>query len=90
MMTRKNGYGIPNEIKELELDYMEPDYMGIKGHKRGHVTSRNRKVVVKLRMTLFDIVKIVKRSFMSLGLVYSHIQSIMLMHDQINNTEHYS
>ena len=34
-MTFKIGYGILNEIKELGLDYMEYDYMHVKGHKRG-------------------------------------------------------
>ena len=47
MMTCKIGYGILNETKELGLDYMEHDYMQIKGHKRGHGTSRNLKVVVE-------------------------------------------
>ena len=90
MMTPKVVYGIPNEIKELELDYMEHDCMRIKGHKRDHGTSRNLKLVVKSHMMLFDVVKIVKRNFMSIGLVHFHIHSIMLIHDQINNTEHYS
>ena len=46
MMTRKIGYGILNEIKELELAYMEHNWRRINGHKRGHGTSRNLKVVV--------------------------------------------
>ena len=90
MMTRKFGYGISNEIKELGLDYMEHDYVHIKDHKRGHGTSRNLKVVVESQMVLFGIVKIVKEKFMSLGLVYFHIHLLMLIHDQINNREHYS
>ena len=70
MTTRKIGYGILNEIKELELDNTKHDYIRIKGHKRGHGTSRNLKVVVKLHMISFDMVKIVKGIFMSLG--FSH------------------
>ena len=46
-MTSKNGYGILNEIRELGLDYLEHDYMHIKGHKRVHGTSRNLKVVAE-------------------------------------------
>ena len=71
MMTRKIGYGILNEIKELELDSMEHDYVRIKGQKRGHGTSMRLKVVVKSQMMLFDIVKKVKGNFMSLRLVIS-------------------
>ena len=72
MMTRKIGNGFLIEIKELELYYMEPDYMSIKGHKRGHGTSSNLEVVVKSHMMLFHMAKIVKGSFMSLGLVFPH------------------
>ena len=46
-MTRKIGYGILIEIKELELSYMGHNYMRIKGHEIGHSTSRNLKVMVK-------------------------------------------
>ena len=70
MMTRKIGCGILNEIKELGLVYMEHDYMHIKGQKRGHVTSRNLKVLVNIQLVLFGLVQIVKGNFMSLGLVY--------------------
>ena len=65
-MTSKIGYGILNEIKDLELDYVEHDYMRIKGHKRSHGTSRNLQGMVKSHMMLFDMVKIVKRNFMQL------------------------
>ena len=68
---------------------MEHDYMRLKGHKRGHGTSRNFKVMVKSRMMLFDMAKTVRGTFMSLGLVYFHIHSLMLIHGAINNTEHY-
>ena len=68
MLTCKIGYGILYEIKELELNYMEHDYMRIKRHKRGLGTSRNLKVMAKSRMKLFDMVIIVKRNFMSLGI----------------------
>ena len=68
MMTREIGYGILNEIEELGLGCMEHDYMHIKGHKTGHGTSRNLKMVVISKMALFGIVKIVKGNFMSLGL----------------------
>ena len=61
MMTRKIGHGIPNEINKPELDYMEHDYMRIKGHKRCHGTSRNLKVMIKSHMMLFHMVKIVKK-----------------------------
>ena len=67
--------------------------MRIKGHKKANGTSRNLNVVVKLHMMLFDMVKIVKGSLMSIGLVgliYFHIHSLLLIYDQINNTEHYS
>ena len=90
MMTRKIGYGIVNEIEELGVGSMEHDYMHIKGHKTGHGTSKNLKVVVKSQLVLFGIVKIVKGNFISIGLVYFHIHSILLIHDHINITEHYS
>ena len=90
MLTRKIGYGILNEIMELKLDYMEHDYMRIKGHKRKHDTFRNLKVVVKCYMMLFDMVKVVKRTFMSLRLIYFHFHSVMLIHEQNNKTEHES
>ena len=64
--------------------------MRIKGRKGGHATSNNLKVMVKLHMMLFDLLKIVKGNFMSLGLVYFHIHSLMLIHDQVYKTEHYS
>ena len=35
------------EIKELRLDYMEHEYMHIKGHRRDHGTSRNLKVMAE-------------------------------------------
>ena len=89
-MTRKINYGILKEIKELELDYMEHDYISIKGRKRGYGTSRNLKVVVKLHMMFFDMLKILKRIFTSLRLVYFRFNSLMLIHDQINLTEHHS
>ena len=89
-MTSRTGYGILNQIKELELDYMEHNYMRKKGHKRGHGISRNLKVVVKSHMMLFDMLKIVKENFMSLGLAYFYIHSLKFIHDQINNTEHFS
>ena len=89
-MTRKIGYGILIEMKDLELSYMGHDYMCIKGHEIDHGTSRNLKVMVKLHMMLFDMVKLVGGNLMSLGLVYFHIHSLMLIHDQTNNTEHYS
>ena len=60
MMTGKIGSSSLNEIREIELDYMEQDYIRIKGHQRDHGFSRNLKVVVKFLMMLFDIVKIVK------------------------------
>ena len=88
--TRKIVYGILNEIEELDLDYTEHDYMRIKGHKRGHGVSRNLKAMVKLHMMLFDMITIVKRNFMSIGLVYFHFHSLLLIQDQVNNTEHYS
>ena len=90
-MTCKIGYGILNEIKELGLDYMEHDYMRIKGHKTGHGTSRNLNVIVKSHMMSFDMVKIVRRNFMSLGLVHFYIHSLMLIQDQnilIHSTIH--
>ena len=80
MMTRKIGYGILNETKELELDSIEHGYMCIKGQKRAHVTSTNLKLMVQSHMMLFDFFKIVKGNFMSLGLVYFHIHSSMLIH----------
>ena len=89
-MTRKSGYDILNEFKELESDHNKHGYMRIKGHKRGHGTSRNLKVMVKSHMILYDMVKMIKRNFMSLGLVCFHIHKIMLIHDQIIKTEHYS
>ena len=89
-MTRKSCYRIVNEIMELDLDYMEHDYMRVKGLKRGLGTSRNLKVMVKSHMMLFDMAKTIKGDFIPLGLVYFHIHSIMFIHAQINNTEHYS
>ena len=83
--TRKIAYGILNEIKELKLDYMEHDYMRIKGHK----IHRNLKVVVLSQLMLFDMVKTVKGNFMSLGLVHFYIHPLMLIHDQFNSTEHH-
>ena len=90
MMTRKVGYDILNEIQELELDYMELDCMRIKGQNRGFGTSRNLKLVVKSHMMLFDIVKVIKGNFMSLGLVSFYIHSLMWIHEQIYDTEHSS
>ena len=90
MMTRKIGSGILNEIKDLELDNMEPDYMRLKGIKRGHGTSSNLKVMVKSHKMLFDMVNIVRENFMSLGLICFHNHSSILIHDQINKSEHYS
>ena len=90
MMTRKIGYGFLNEINKLELDCMEHDNMRIEGHKRGHGTFRSLRVMVKLHMMFFDMVKIVKGNFMPLGPVYFHVHSIMLIHIQINITAHYS
>ena len=89
MITRKIGYDILHEIKELELDYMEYGYMLMKGHKRGHGTSRKLMVVVKLHLTLYDMIKTVKMNFMSLRLVYFHNHSLLLIHDQITITEHF-
>ena len=88
MTTRRIVYSILNEIKELEVDGMEHDYNSIKGNKRGHGTSRNLNVVIISPMISFDMVKIVKGIFMSLGLVYFHIRSFLLINEQINNTEH--
>ena len=90
MVTRKIGNGILNDIKELELDYMKHDNMRIRGHKRSHGIFRRFKVMVKSQMMLFNIFEIVKSILMSLRLVYFHIQSLMLRHEQINNTEHFS
>ena len=89
-MAGKIGYGIITEIEELELDYVEHDYMRSKGHKRSHGTSRNLKVVVTSQLVLFDMVKVVKRNFMSLGLVYFQFHSIIFIHDQMIETEHHS
>ena len=89
-VARKIGYGVPNENKELELDYMEHDYKRKGGHKRSHGTFRKLKVVVQSHMMLFDIFKIVKRTFMSLEIVYFHFHSLLLIQEQISNTEHYS
>ena len=54
MVTRKIGYGILNEIKELDIGRTEHDHMLIKCHKKEHGTSRNLKVMVKLHMMLSD------------------------------------
>ena len=89
-MTRKTGFGILNEIMEFELDYTEQDYMRIKGHKRSHGTFKNLKVMAKSHMMSFDMVKIVKGTLMSLEVVYFHIHSLILIHDQFTKTEHYS
>ena len=70
MLTRKVGYKILNEIKELELDYMEPDYMHMKCLGRGPGTSRNVKLMVKLHMVSVDMNEIVKRNFMLKRLDY--------------------
>ena len=64
--------------------------MRIKCHRRGHGTSKNLKVMNKSHPTLIDMVKIVKRNFMSIGIVYFYIHSLMLIQDQIINREHYS
>ena len=56
MMTRITGYCLLNENKELQLDYMENDYMRIKRHKIGYGTSMNLKVVSKSPMMLFEVV----------------------------------
>ena len=85
-MTRKVGYGTLNEIGELDLDYMEHDYMSIKGHKRSHGTSRNLKVIVQSHMMLFEMVRIVKE-IMSIRLVFFHKRSLMLIHKQSTNTQ---
>ena len=86
MMTRKIGYDILNGIKKLELDYFELAFMRLNGQKRSHSTSRNLKVVVKSQMMLYAIIEIVIEIFVSWGLVYFHIHSLMLVHDQIINT----
>ena len=90
IMTRKISYGILNEIKELELNYMEHHYMSIKGFKRGHGKSSNLKLVVKSHIIPFNMVKLIKRVVRSLGLVYFNFHSLTLILDQINNTEPYS
>ena len=90
IVTCKIGYGILNEMKELGLDHLKHDYMHIKGHKRGHGTSRNLKVVAESSMVLVGIVEVLKGNFMSLGLVYLHIHSLMFLHGQIINIENYS
>ena len=69
---------------------MEHDYMCLRGPERGNGPSGSLKLMVKSHMMLFDMVKLVKGTLMSLGFVYFHIHSLMLIHDQINNTEHYS
>ena len=43
---------------ELELDFMEHDYMHAKGQTRGLGTLRNLKVIVKLHMVSDDLIKI--------------------------------
>ena len=47
-------------------------------------------MVVESLMMPFEIVKIVKENSMSIRLAYFHIQSIMLLHEQLNSKEHYS
>ena len=84
------GYGTLYKTRELESNYMEPDYMGIKSHKRDHGISKNIKVIIKSHMFLLDMVEIVKTNFASFGLVYFYNNSLILIHEQIKNTEHYS
>ena len=58
--------------------------MRIKGHKGNPGTTRNPTVMVESRLIFPDMVKVVKRNFLSLGLVCFHIHSILLIHGQIN------
>ena len=89
LRTRKIGFSVEIGIKRLELDYKEHDYVHIEGHKGGHGTSRSLKVVANPHRMLFDIVKLINEKFMSLGLVYFHIHSLLLIHDENNKTEHF-
>ena len=86
-MTDKIGCGVLIEINELDLDYIEQDYTRMKGQKRGHVRSRSLRVMLKLHMTLSDIIKTVKGNYMLLGLIYFHIHSFLLIYNQVKNTE---
>ena len=48
---------------QLKLDYMEHDYMHMKGHGRCIGTSRDLKVIVKINIISVDMIKIVKGNF---------------------------
>ena len=47
------------------MEYMEHDYMRLKGNGRSLGTSRNLKVMVELHMVSVDMIKVVKGKFMS-------------------------
>ena len=88
-MTGEKVEDILNEVKELDLDYKSHNYMRIKGHKGNPGTTRNPTVMVESGLISLDMVKVVKRNFMSLGLVCFHLHSILLTLGQINITWHY-
>ena len=95
MLTCKIGQGILKEIKELEIDFMEHDYMRIRGHKRSHGTSRKLKVVVISQKMLFDMVKIVKKKFHVIRTClfpfsFNNEKWSKLINDQNTNIEPYS
>ena len=90
MITCKIDYDVLIEIEESGIDFKEHDYKHIKGQKRGHGPSRNLKVVAKSQMVLSGIVGLTMGNFMSLGIGYFHIHSILLIHGQNSNIEHYS
>ena len=63
--------------------------MSMKRHVRGPGTSRNFKVM-KLHMVSVDLIKLVKKSFISVRLAYFFVHLILLIPDKITNTEQYS
>ena len=70
-----------NEIKKLEFDFLQHDYMHMKGHGRGPGSFENLEVMVNLHMVSIDLIKFVRRQFMSMRFVYFLIHFLMLMHD---------
>ena len=81
MMTRKIWLWQSKWNQGIRLYYMEHVCMHMKGHVRGHGTSRSLKVMIKLQLVSVEMIKVVKVIFMSLWLAYFLIHLIMLIHD---------
>ena len=60
---------------------MKHGYMHMEGQRKGLGTSRNINVMVIFHRISADMIKVIKRFFMSSQLVHFLIHLLMLMHD---------